>query len=147
MNLYTFTQAAQELGVSRQTVYTRVNRQPGVYTLTQDGKRLITLHGLGMLREEIVKKTSKIDAERPEVDTPAPDILTQQREMIDTLQTRIKDLEEQLAEARRLQAEAEGYARGIKEANETLTLSLVQPRRTGWFSWFTRKPKEETPSK
>lgn len=54
MEGYTITKAAALLSTSRQTIYNRIKKNPESYTIeTADGKTLITLQGLGLLKESL----------------------------------------------------------------------------------------------
>ena len=54
MDGYTITSAAKLLGTTRQTIYNHVKKKPDQYTtLTADGKTMITLQGLAMLKETL----------------------------------------------------------------------------------------------
>jgi len=51
---YTITAAAALLSTTRQTLYNHVNKAPGIYTaLMGDGRRLITLQGLALLKDSL----------------------------------------------------------------------------------------------
>lgn len=54
MEGYTITKAAALLSTTRQTIYNRIKKNPESYTIeTADGKTLITLQGLGLLKESL----------------------------------------------------------------------------------------------
>lgn len=59
-DLYTVSAAAELLSTTRQTVYNHIKKDPGALTTeTADGKRLITLQGLGILKERLQHKPGR----------------------------------------------------------------------------------------
>ena len=60
MDGYTITAAAALLSTTRQTIYNRIKKDPQSYTVqTADGKTLITLSGLALLKETLQAKPGR----------------------------------------------------------------------------------------
>lgn len=60
MDLYTISAAAELLSTTRQTVYNHIKKDPGTLTTeTEDGKTLITLQGLAILKERLQNKPGR----------------------------------------------------------------------------------------
>lgn len=69
MEGYTITKAAALLSTTRQTIYNRIKKNPESYTIeTADGKTLITLQGLGLLKESLNatpgRRASTVDTDK-----------------------------------------------------------------------------------
>lgn len=60
VDLYTVSAAAELLSTTRQTIYNHIKKDPGALTTeTADGKRLITLQGLALLKDRLQAKPGR----------------------------------------------------------------------------------------
>ena len=60
MDAYTITAAAKLLDTTRQTIYRYIQKEPDRYTTTTaQGRQVITLQGLALLREELQTKPGR----------------------------------------------------------------------------------------
>jgi predicted transcriptional regulator len=113
---YTVTAAAKLIGATRQTVYNHIRKDPdGLTIVLPDGKRVITLQGLGILKERLEHKPGKwtgIDKAtdgqnhpvyRVEIDRLTKLVQTQENELnkladsVKELNVKVKALEEDKA--------------------------------------------------
>ena len=62
---YNVSEAARQLGVTRATIYRHINRTPGRYTIQAENGVKISVHGLGLLRDDI-RSTSNLDTKNTE---------------------------------------------------------------------------------
>lgn len=154
MDTYTVTAAAKTLGVSRQTVYKYIHKEPDRFTtLTPDGQRQITLQGLGLLREALDRNNvSMRDSDNMQTtkslraDPGDVDALEAARERVNELESTVKVLQAQLDGANALisslQAQNATLERALTHAQELhlQTQKLITGPTVGfWGRLFHRK--------
>ena len=146
MEHYTFTEAARELGVSRQTIYKYVKRDESVYTTVTGKKRVITLYGMELLQKAIQGNAEKygtidktIDAPGT-VDTWKTDRIKELESTVDSLQNEVNGLQEQLKQSEQARLKAEGYREGTEAAMKDLheTIKALSSRRS-WWPWGRKR--------
>lgn len=125
MDTYTITAASKTLGVSRQTVYKYINKEPDRFTtLTPDGQRQITLQGLGLLREALDRNnvSTRDDDSVPMTKSSRGDQATNDK--LDGWRGRVNELE---ADVKVLQAQLDGanaLISSLQAQNATLERAL-----------------------
>lgn len=154
MDTYTVTAAAKTLGVSRQTVYKYINKEPDRFTtLTPDGQRQITLQGLGLLREALDRNnvSTRDDDIAPttkssHVNHATNDKPDTQRERVNDLESTVKVLQAQLDGANALisslQAQNATLERALNYAQELhlqAQKAITGPTDGFWARFFRRK--------
>ena len=156
MDTYTITAASKLLGVSRQTIYKYINKEPNRFTaLTPSGQQHITLQGLGILREELDKNsmsTRNTDnaptTNSLRMNAAQGEALDARRERVIELESTVKVLQVQLDGANALisslQAQNATLERALTYAQELHLQSqklITGPSGGFWVRLFHRRDK------